>query len=262
MARRPLFLSLACIVFLLVAVPLRSQDAMGKISGVVLYRQRIALPPDAIVEVILEDVLTPDAPAKVIARQRISTGGKQVPIPFNLFYQTSAIMPEHHYQIRARIEQGGRLLFASTRPYPVFDGGEAPGNVEIMVDQAPLSSEQHSGHVALEGTYWMLIELYGEPIEPASGPNEVHIELNAAGKTFAGSDGCNRLVGSYMTNGDELHFRSLASTLIACVPPIGVQEQSVNKALGETVRFRIEGETLDLSDGHETVARFQARPAK
>lgn len=262
MARRPLFHLLPCIVFLLVVAPVRSQDTMGKITGVVLYRQRVALPPDAIVEVTLEDVWPANAPAKPIARQRIPTGGKQIPIPFNLFYQTSVIMPEHHYQIRARIEQGGRPLFVSTRPYPVFNSGEGPGNVEIMVDQVPVSSGQHSGNVALAGTYWKLIELYGEPIKPASGPNEAHIELNAAGKTFAGSDGCNRLVGSYMTNGDELHFKSLASTLIACVPPIVAQEQSVNKALGETVRFHIDGETLDLSDGHQTVARFEARQAR
>src|SRR5882672_8263188 len=50
------------------------------IVGTVLYRERIALPPDAKVEVRLEDVSRADALADVIAKQTVETNGRQVPV--------------------------------------------------------------------------------------------------------------------------------------------------------------------------------------
>jgi putative lipoprotein len=52
------------------------------ISGNVSYLQRIALPPDAVLIVRIQDVSRAGAPARILAEQRIELAGRQVPIAF------------------------------------------------------------------------------------------------------------------------------------------------------------------------------------
>jgi putative lipoprotein len=56
------------------------------VSGSVAYRERVALPPDAVVEVKLLDVSRQDAAAPVIADATVRPEGRQVPLPFELRY--------------------------------------------------------------------------------------------------------------------------------------------------------------------------------
>jgi len=53
----------------------------GEGDGTVTYLQRIALPRDAVVHVLLANVSLQDAPALTIAEQTLTEPG-QVPIPF------------------------------------------------------------------------------------------------------------------------------------------------------------------------------------
>src|SRR5690606_2465181 len=52
-------------------------QAMSRLTGTVLYRERIALPADATIEVRLEDVSRADVPADLVAAQTIAPGGRQ-----------------------------------------------------------------------------------------------------------------------------------------------------------------------------------------
>ncbi|MER2536371.1 MAG: YbaY family lipoprotein, partial [Rhizobiaceae bacterium] len=63
-----------------------------KVSGEASYRERIALPPNAVLTVQLADVSLADAPAGIVAVQTISPAG-QVPISFELSFDTAAIQP-------------------------------------------------------------------------------------------------------------------------------------------------------------------------
>ena len=67
----------------LAALPLPALAAPRTLTGTVTYRERIALPPGAVVEVSLLDVSLADAPSRTIARTRI-TARRQVPIPYRL----------------------------------------------------------------------------------------------------------------------------------------------------------------------------------
>jgi putative lipoprotein len=64
-----------------VAQPGPGEIAM--IRGTAAYRERMALPPGAVLEVRLEDVSRADAPAELLASATIVTD-RQVPIPFAL----------------------------------------------------------------------------------------------------------------------------------------------------------------------------------
>jgi putative lipoprotein len=106
--------------------------AAGQVTGSVTYRERIALPPTAVVHVRLVDVSRADAPAVLITEQVIRTEGRQVPFEFALAYDESHILPAHTYAVQARIEDGGKLLFISDTMHPVITRG-APLRVDIVV---------------------------------------------------------------------------------------------------------------------------------
>jgi uncharacterized lipoprotein YbaY len=112
----------------------RAGSATATVTGVVTYRERIALPEDAVVRVRLEDVSRADAPAVLLGEQVIDPMGRQVPIPFAVTYDPAQIDPRGRYSVRARIEDAqGRLLWTSTQAYPVITGGNPTSDIEIVV---------------------------------------------------------------------------------------------------------------------------------
>ena len=104
------------------------------VSGQVTYRQRIALPPEAVIKVQIQDVSLADAPAEVIGEQIIQANGKQVPLPFEVEYNPDDIIENHSYSMSARIEDStGILLFISDTHTPVITHGFPVKDVEIVV---------------------------------------------------------------------------------------------------------------------------------
>jgi putative lipoprotein len=106
----------------------------GAVTGTVSYLQRMALPPNAVIQVQLFDVSLADAAAKEIARQTINLGQRQVPIPFTLNFDTAKIDPKHSYSISARITVDGVLRFTSDPSYPVLTNGK-PSQVDLILKQ-------------------------------------------------------------------------------------------------------------------------------
>lgn len=107
---------------------------MQVISGSVLYRERIALPPGAEVTVVLEDQSRMDVPATPITDYTHITDGPP-PYSFRLVYDPSAIDERGTYGLRARIEADGELLFTTTEHIDPF--ATPPGEkIEILVTSA------------------------------------------------------------------------------------------------------------------------------
>jgi len=95
---------------------------MGTIRGTVSYRERIALSNRAVLELTLEDVSRQDEAAPIIAAKSMPDPG-QVPIRFELDFPSAAIDPRLAYALRARISDGGRLLFTTDTVVPVLTRG-------------------------------------------------------------------------------------------------------------------------------------------
>lgn len=112
----------------------RDDTAAGWVTGTVAYRERMALPPDAILSVRLEDVSRQDVAASSIAFQTVAGEGRQVPIPFHLVYETRLIDERMSYAIRAWISYGDRRQFMNTTSVPVLTRG-AGTHVDIMLER-------------------------------------------------------------------------------------------------------------------------------
>ena len=114
------------------AAPSGGGGSAARVTGTVTYRQRVAMPPSAVVKVQLIDVSRADAPATVLGEQIITAGGKQVPLSFEIPYDPAKIDPRFSYAVSARIEDGGRLLFISDQRYAVITRG-APNHVDMVL---------------------------------------------------------------------------------------------------------------------------------
>lgn len=114
-----------------------SQAAMEKsmmsVKGSVAYRERIALPPNAIVTIKLQDVSLADAPATMIAEQTFETDGAQVPFDFELSYNAADIDSRHRYSVSARIEVDGKLRFINDTAYPVITDQNKTQEVNLLL---------------------------------------------------------------------------------------------------------------------------------
>ena len=108
--------------------------AKGQVTGSVLYRERIMLPPTATVTVSLADTSLMDAPAKIIDTQ-VLTGGSP-PYKFTLNYDPAQIVANHTYTVSARIEGDGKLRFITDTHTPVITRG-APNHVEMIAVGVP-----------------------------------------------------------------------------------------------------------------------------
>ncbi len=104
------------------------------ITGVVTYRQRVALPEDAVVKVQLRDVSRMDVASQLLGEKVFQTNGRQVPIPYSVAYDPGEIDERHTYSMSARIEDSaGKLLFISDTTVPVITHGAPTKDVEIVV---------------------------------------------------------------------------------------------------------------------------------
>jgi len=93
------------------------------VKGTANYRERMALPPNAVFEATLEAVTKADAPAEVIARARIEHPGNP-PIPFEITNDPSPINPSYRYAVRARILVEGKPFFITGQHEPLFTASQ------------------------------------------------------------------------------------------------------------------------------------------
>lgn len=138
-----------------------------ELTGTVTYRERMALPPDAVVEVTLETVATSGTP-EVLGVARVGRA-TQVPIAYSIQYDPFAVDQERDYVVRARITAGGQLLFASHEGQPVLTRGH-PATASLVLTRATEPAAP-----PLRG---MFVYMADSPIfEPCGGQRRVPVAM-------------------------------------------------------------------------------------
>lgn len=95
----------------------------------------------------------------------------------------------------------------------------------------------------------------------ADGRREPHLLLRAAAqhKSYAATVGCNRMGGSYATDGTAISFTPAAATLLPCPAPLDALEKKLGETLDSARQWQITGNTLERADGKGTaVALLEA----
>nr|WP_113864755.1 YbaY family lipoprotein [Brenneria salicis]NMN92337.1 putative lipoprotein [Brenneria salicis ATCC 15712 = DSM 30166]RBP67677.1 putative lipoprotein [Brenneria salicis ATCC 15712 = DSM 30166]RLM32352.1 hypothetical protein BHG07_00525 [Brenneria salicis ATCC 15712 = DSM 30166] len=123
--------------------------SMPAVSGTVNIRQRIALPPNAVLTVTVSDASLADAPSKVIAQHVMRTVGKQAPFQFSLPYQPADIQPNARILLSAAIAIDNRIVMVTENVSPVIYNGVSKADLILVpVASVPLPTKQSESTLA------------------------------------------------------------------------------------------------------------------
>ncbi len=145
LVRRQGIVVILVLLGLLSAAPLcLAQAGSAEVTGSVTYLERMALPPDATIDVQLADTSVADIASQIVAESMMNVEGRQVPIPFTLTYDPTKILPSHRYSVRANIRySNGILMFSTTQAYPVITHG-SPSKVNLVLHRVGRTEKESS----------------------------------------------------------------------------------------------------------------------
>ena len=113
----------------------------------------------------------------------------------------------------------------------------------------------------VENSSWVLEELNGEalPALPEGAGRTPGIQFGEDGQ-FSATAGCNMMNGTAEISGASITFpEPMATTMMACPPPLDELEQSMTAGLGEAAELRLEdGRMLLLNGAGAVVMGFRA----
>ncbi len=210
------------------------------VTGAVAYRERIALPADATVDLWITDIGPGVVTQAILAEATVQAAGRQVPLAFEVRVDPSRVQAARPYGLRAVIKTGGQMLFETRDPIPVLTQG-APTSVAVMLTRVG----GDAAAAPLVGTRWRLDDLAGTGVVAGAGA-EATLEFPEEGRV-AGRGSCNRFFGPVTITGSAIQFGLLGATQMACPEPIGAQESRYFAALRAAERFTLDGDSLRLS---------------
>ena len=108
-----------------------TEAARTQVTGNVFYMERIALSPEAVVQVQVVEVALAGGQESILGEQTLRGPG-QVPIQFSVSVPSERIRPEGSYVVRARITDGART-FSTPEPVAVLTQGHPSQEVRVRV---------------------------------------------------------------------------------------------------------------------------------
>lgn len=212
------------------------------VTGTVSYRERVALPADAVVEISIVDASAADSASRVIASAAVPSEGRQVPLPFAVHYDPGRIDQRHLYVIHANIRSGGQQLFATDIVRSVISQGN-PTQVDLVLSRVDPDSAVASRGLA--GSSWVLTDLNGAGVVEGT---RVTLDFAEQGRA-TGTGSCNRYFSTVEVSGSSIRFGAVGSTRMACATSVSLQEVKYFEALEAANRFTLEGNTLSIYGG-------------
>jgi putative lipoprotein len=212
-------------------------------SGEVLYRERIALPPNAVLTVQLADISLADAPATIITEQKVDPAG-QVPIKFELRYDPSVIQPKTSYALQARITVADQLWFITDTRHQV-DPLTVNSPQTVLVKRVAQGEPDETASSEIFDIEWVVEAIDGKPA--ADGVKST-LQIAADGQVN-GRGGCNGYGGgATIKDGQKISFGNMRATLMACEQAAMDQEGRLFAALKKVEAYHIDNGRLVLAD--------------
>lgn len=114
----------------------------------------------------------------------------------------------------------------------------------------PTSAQQQHNLQTLQNKTWVLTHIGVTDLKAdPSLPNQPSIQFDEASKRVSGSDGCNRIMGSYSIQGEHMSLSQMARTRMLCSNSTTIT-QKYNEALNLVTGYQVYNKTLRLLDRH------------
>jgi putative lipoprotein len=234
----------------MLAVPEMSVAAEKTLKGEVMYRERIALPPNAVLSVQLADVSLADAPAAIVGERKVAPAG-QVPIKFEISFDPTVIRPNMTYALQARITADDKLLFITDTRYQVDPLSDAPQTIVLKM----VAPSDKPTSASLFDQSW-LVE-YIDGIGVIAQPKAT-FRVSEAGKA-GGSGPCNAYFATAKVEGSTIAVSDIGSTYKACAPEVMAEEKALFEALVKAASYHIDAGKLTITDKDgRDILRFNA----
>ncbi|MBT8146147.1 MAG: YbaY family lipoprotein [Gammaproteobacteria bacterium] len=250
------------ILVLIVAYSSMTSAAVAELKSMevsISYRERIALPPDAQLDVQLIEVSRADVASGRIASQRFAM--TSVPMAITLNYDSQVVAEQARYAIVASIWSGDEQIFRTARRFSVLDGSVAGTETETVEVQLTMVTEddQISGPPrSIRGIQWAATEVAGQAWSNADPATlTIDDEMN-----FSSFGGCNRFSGQLILTESEINFpENFAGTLMTCPGQAEALERTYLDALRLVSRYLRYGGGLIMTDASgNALLHFEERP--
>ena len=101
----------------------------------------------------------------------------------------------------------------------------------------------------LQNRTWVLTHIGNTEIKSKPNQQIPSLQFDAATQRVNGTDGCNRIMGSYQAGRDTLMLSQMTGTRMACLDTQQTA-QSFHEALSKVTHYQVFGKTLKLLDRH------------
>lgn len=102
----------------------------------------------------------------------------------------------------------------------------------------------------LENRTWVVTYLQNTEVKPL--PNQVNVaslQFDSTSQHVSGSDSCNRIMGTYTVQKDQINISALSTTRMACVNDQKTAEK-FHAVLPQVTHYQVYGKNLKLTDRH------------
>lgn len=244
-----------------------SEEGRLVLRGQLVYRSRVALAANSQALIELRKLAGADQPGEVVAEQRFSLDGRQVPLDFALELSADDLAGIDEYQLRAALTEDERTTWISEPISVVPQAGEVElGEVTLMPYRAAaFNSVLQCGRLQVSAGYegdTLVLEANGEkhlllPVESASGA-----------RYEAEGDPDTR----FWSKGNTADLIIHAQRYPLCVPPGDIVEPfvaqgnepfwRVDMQAGVLRLSRLDEEVIELADYAQTVVSTSERQVR
>jgi putative lipoprotein len=210
------------------------------LHGEVLYRERIALPPNAMLSVQLADVSRADAPATILGEQKIEPAG-QVPIKFEIRFDPSAIQTNMTYALQARITVDDKLWFITDTRHQVDPLTDEPQAVLLTRVDGQVQSDVGQ---TIYGKDWRIEQVDGIAALPE---HQATFRIEEGG-AIGGKGFCNGYFASAKIDAEKIAIGQGGATQMACSPELMAADRALFDAFAKAASFRADSESLSIAD--------------
>lgn len=212
-----------------------NQQNNATLRGTISYRERVALPNNAVITVRLL-TMSIDAPVTV-AETTFNSDSRQVPIPFELGYNRNQINTNQRYWIQAEISIDGKVAWTTQTRYEVLTQGNPTDNIQLILVQGQQTPPPVTGQT-------LSLSKFGTGSIQIEGRNSAFlVRANVAVKTDGTADvTVAGITGATVFSGKLTYFDQ--TTLRITV------ESSGNANAGGEIEVKYNGRRLDSITGN------------